>query len=190
MTSAMEWQDEIDKANVALMGLSDKTKDETVSSSRAVKGQTKIPPSTHENEHMIGLEKNCMSCAYTQNNEATLKAFKMACLAYQPSAVTYEQTEYSRQDLIKAKQILMRYCLDELRHLDLGTIDSVVANRLSEQPVDPKHVPPLPPTDNLQQSSIYSVVQSKQETTVVPRLDLYSARRKNSLLAEEPAQLK
>ena len=27
MTSAMEWQDEIDKTNVALMGLSDSTKD-------------------------------------------------------------------------------------------------------------------------------------------------------------------
>lgn len=106
----MEWQDEIDKASVALMGVTD-TKEvrggastaaaggETVVSSprsRTVKGQTKIPPSIQDCEHVIGLEKNCMSCAYTQNNEATLKAFKMACLSYQPSAVTYEQVEYSR----------------------------------------------------------------------------------------------
>jgi len=42
--------------------------------------------------HIIGLEKNCMSCAYTQNNEATLKAFKMACLTYKPSPVAFENT--------------------------------------------------------------------------------------------------
>jgi len=32
--------------------------------------------------HVIGLENNCLSHANTQNNEATLKAFKIACLNY------------------------------------------------------------------------------------------------------------
>jgi hypothetical protein len=54
-----------------------------------------------------------MSCAAnTQNNEATVKAFKMACLSYKPSAVRYEKTQYSRGELIQSKQVLMKYCLD------------------------------------------------------------------------------
>ena len=53
--------------------------------------------------HVVGLDKNCMSCANTQNNEATLKAFKIACLSYQPSKVMFERTDYSRVELIGAK---------------------------------------------------------------------------------------
>ena len=72
---------------------------------------------------MVGIDQNCLSCAYTENNEATLKAFKMACLTYNPSKVRFEQTKYTRVQLINAKEKLMKYCLNELKHLDLGNIE-------------------------------------------------------------------
>lgn len=102
-----------------------------------------------------------MSCANTQNNEATLKAFKIACLSYAPSLVKYEKTAYSRGELIKSKQALMRYCLDQLQHLDLGSIDHIEVSSTQKRNVhkiiNPKHVPTLPAVDNLLTSSIYSV---------------------------------
>ena len=52
-----------------------------------------------------------------------MKAFKMACLTYNPSKVRFEQTKYTRVQLINAKEKLMKYCLNELKHLDLGNIE-------------------------------------------------------------------
>jgi hypothetical protein len=51
-----------------------------------------------------------------------MKAFKMACLKYEPSGVQFENTTYSRKQLIEAKFGLMQFCLSQLKHLDLGNI--------------------------------------------------------------------
>lgn len=119
--------------------------------------------------NVVGLDKNCMSCANTQNNEATLKAFKIACLSYHPSKVQYERTDYSRAELIVAKQALMNHALGQLRHLDLGSTDHIGVS----SPINPKHVPRLPATtDNLMCSSIYSVEGSQANPIIVPRLNL------------------
>ena len=52
-----------------------------------------------------------------------MKAFKMACLQYKPSPVTFEESNYQRKELIEAKNVLLKYCLSQLKHLDLGVID-------------------------------------------------------------------
>ena len=52
-----------------------------------------------------------------------MKAFKMACLQYKPSPVNFEQQRYMRQELISAKNSLLKFCLSQLKHLDLGVID-------------------------------------------------------------------
>jgi hypothetical protein len=57
------------------------------------------------------------------HNETVLKAFKMACLNYEPSPVEFENNVYARGDLIKAKGDLLSYCLTQLKHLDLSLID-------------------------------------------------------------------
>lgn len=49
-----------------------------------------------------------------------MKAFKMACLTYEPSTVTFENRNYTREQLIDAKYSLMQYTLSQLKHLDLG----------------------------------------------------------------------
>lgn len=53
-----------------------------------------------------------------------MKAFKMACLQYKPSAVTFEGQSYGRQDLVSAKNYLLKFCLSQLKHLDLGVVES------------------------------------------------------------------
>lgn len=117
-----------------------------------------------------------MSCANTQNNEATLKAFKIACLSYAPSLVKYEKTAYARTELIQSKQVLMKYCLDQLKHLDLGSIDNIEVSQTKRNVhkiINPKHVPTLPVTDHLLCSSIYSVEGgSAAKPVVVPRLNM------------------
>lgn len=90
---------------------------------------------------MIGLDKNCLSHSNTQNNEATAKAFKLACLTYKPSEVVFDNAKYSRKELISSKQQLMSYCLSKMRHLDLGTISS---SALVNDDVNPRHIPVLP----------------------------------------------
>jgi hypothetical protein len=57
------------------------------------------------------------------NNEAVVKAFKMACLSYTPSDVPFEKTKYTRNELIESKNTLMQYCLSKLKHLDLSNIE-------------------------------------------------------------------
>ena len=51
-----------------------------------------------------------------------MKAFKMACLQYKPSPVLFEQSVYKRSELIAAKNNLLKYCLSQLKHLDLGVL--------------------------------------------------------------------
>ena len=73
---------------------------------------------------VVSIDHNCMTCAPSTVNELTVKAFKMACLQYQPSKVFFENCHYNRKDLIDAKEILLKYCLSQLTHLDLGILDS------------------------------------------------------------------
>ena len=72
---------------------------------------------------IIGLENNCFTCSKTENNREIIKAFKMACLTYTPGRVEFEKLTYSREELIAAKQLLMNYCLSQLRHLNLGDVE-------------------------------------------------------------------
>lgn len=166
ISACMELQDEEDRKSIMLMGGQPAEKKQI--------GATKLPtdhflapsdPTLHK-EPVVGLDRACMTCATTQNNEQTYRAFKLACLNYKPSQVRYEQAEYSRNELIEAKQMLMKYCLGQLKHLDLSSIDHI-------EPISPRHVPTLPKTDDLGQSSIYSERRSptrEKETTLVPRL--------------------
>ena len=73
--------------------------------------------------NVISIDKTCQTCALSNQNEAVMKAFKMACLQYEPSPVDFENSKYTRSELIEAKNILLKYCLSQLKHLDLGAID-------------------------------------------------------------------
>ena len=115
-----------------------------------------------------------------------MKAFKMACLQYEPSGVDFENSSYTRNELIDAKNILLKYCLSQLKHLDLGVIDQKLqqerldtawANMQALQEaedtdyaqLEPKNYPPYKekealeyPIDWLQADSIESARQNSQ----------------------------
>lgn len=73
--------------------------------------------------NIISMNKNCLTHSDGLHNETVMKAFKMACLNYEPSTVEFENNIYKRKDLIEAKSDLLKYCLSQLKHLDLSLID-------------------------------------------------------------------
>jgi hypothetical protein len=93
----MELQDEKDKHSVFLMGSTAYDHEQHQSAKLPINHFVK------NNKEVISLDTNCLSHTNTMNNEATVKAFKMACLSYRPSNVQFEKALYSRQDLIESK---------------------------------------------------------------------------------------
>jgi hypothetical protein len=82
----MESQDEKDKHSVFLMGSTAAEQDHEQRQSSKLP-LTHFTKSQQSNNAVISLDSNCLSHTNTMNNEATVKAFKMACLSYRPSQV-------------------------------------------------------------------------------------------------------
>lgn len=103
-------QDEADKQSVHLMGVG--SKEESAKASTSVPIETSLD---RENQvkptAVISLNRNCLTHSDAIHNETVIKAFKMACLNYAPSAVEFEHNLFTRTDLIKAKGDLLHYCL-------------------------------------------------------------------------------
>ena len=45
---------------------------------------------------VVALDTHCQTCSSSNHNELVMKAFKMACLQYNPGAVHFENHTYSR----------------------------------------------------------------------------------------------
>lgn len=56
---------------------------------------------------ILSLDKNCMTCEQAGHNELVMKAFKIACLKYEPSPVAFENAQYTREQLVDAKYGLL-----------------------------------------------------------------------------------
>lgn len=72
---------------------------------------------------VIGLNRNCLTHSDAVHNETVLKAFKMACLNYEPSPVEFEYVQYKRNELIQAMGDLIQFSLQSLKHLDTSLLD-------------------------------------------------------------------
>ncbi|CAI2379536.1 unnamed protein product [Moneuplotes crassus] len=106
--SCLDEQDELDRNSLALWGahqkqsakarnkdLDEKSLSEEVLDPSQVKTSLKNDPYGAYN--LVKLERECVSC--TNQSPIILSAFKMACLAYIPSKVRYNQKEYERKEL-------------------------------------------------------------------------------------------
>lgn len=80
-------QDESDRESIALMGYKE----------NKIKGVTKP---------IVAIDKQCLSC--TGQASVVITAFKIACLAYTPSVVTYKENVYSRKELLEAQEIILK----------------------------------------------------------------------------------
>ena len=87
---SLQYQDEIDRESIALIGYKD---------SKPSRGRT--TPNAM-NKTSISLDKQCISCS-GQVNMIT-SAFKLACLAYTPSLVTYHENIYPRMELLEMQK--------------------------------------------------------------------------------------
>lgn len=61
---------------------------------------------------IVSIEKSCITCAnkgQTLNSQIPqiMKLFKIACLSYNPSPVTFDNKSFSRNELIEAQGYLL-----------------------------------------------------------------------------------
>lgn len=80
---ALQGQDEQDRDSIFLMG-----------SKELKKGK------------IVSLDKRCLSCA--GQSSSVISAFKIACLAYEPSAVFFQDRRYSRKELLNVQRNIMK----------------------------------------------------------------------------------
>jgi hypothetical protein len=63
---------------------------------------------TGEMKSSMTIDKNCLSCLSSSGNQQeksrVLNAFKLACLSYSPSPVTFELEEHKRSDFLSLVQ--------------------------------------------------------------------------------------
>jgi 23S rRNA U2552 (ribose-2'-O)-methylase RlmE/FtsJ len=105
ITQALFAQDEEDRQSIALMGYK-----EGRDSSRA-KTRTGA---------VVTLDKQCISC--TNQTPVVLSAFKMACLAYAPTPISYMKQSLTRRELIEMQGQLLNSSWDKVSsHFKLDT---------------------------------------------------------------------
>lgn len=83
---ALSSQDEEDRDSIVLMGYKENIRDTMKSK-------------------IISIDKTCLSC--TSQSSVVLSAFKMACLQYQPSSVSYNRQPYNRKELLHIRGRLL-----------------------------------------------------------------------------------
>ena len=84
LVNHLQIQDEIDKQNISLMGVSENNSEDA--------------GGARQKNSIIELDKKCFSCCGFP--ASTLSAFKMACLAYNPSSITIDAKDYRREELL------------------------------------------------------------------------------------------
>lgn len=94
---ALSCQDEDDRQSIALMGYK-----ENRPQSRP--GSALKPP-------VMSVDKQCMSCAGQAS--VVLSAFKMACLAYTPSPISYRKAIFQRRELLEIQSRVLEAAWDE-----------------------------------------------------------------------------
>lgn len=83
ITVALQGQDENDRESIFLMGTRESKKVKTVT-----------------------LDKRCLSCA--GQSSSVISAFKIACLAYEPSLVHFQEKRFSRKELFAVQKNLLK----------------------------------------------------------------------------------
>lgn len=79
-----------------------------------------------KSQSVIQVNKNCMQCS--GNASFIKKAFKLACLSYQSSKVTFQNQEFTREELLFKRQ----KALDSASHLSIeGLHKAIETNELN-----------------------------------------------------------
>jgi hypothetical protein len=94
ISNSLMQQDELDRENIQLTGYRDATKTETT-------------------RQVVTMSTDCVSCS--GQSSGLVAAFKMACLSYSPSQLTYRHRKFTRQGLLQVQAGMLQGCWSELR---------------------------------------------------------------------------
>jgi len=129
--SALDHQDDLDRAKVALMGYKDNKPDQAPGSKgparpQSVQGMHDHGGRTPRGREMgdetrgpvVSVDQRCLSCS---GQAATVMAgFKVACLQYAPGPVMYQNRTFERKDLLDLRSQLLQQANEALQHGPLG----------------------------------------------------------------------
>jgi hypothetical protein len=134
--SALDYQDDLDRAKVALMGYKDTKPGDNPPGSKgparpaSVQGmhgesQRSARGKPHHHDHddgggrpVVSVDQRCISCS---GQAATVMAgFKVACLQYAPGPVNYQNRTFERKDLLSLRQSLLDQANEALTNGPLG----------------------------------------------------------------------
>jgi chromosome segregation ATPase len=111
LSSALAWQDNMDRKRVALFGLrGDKRSEKLPQIDSGVKSMnTPRRPDlkvADQDQEIMSLDQRCLSC--NSNRNMALAGFKIACLQYNPTPVEYQKNSYSREELLRLQTDLLK----------------------------------------------------------------------------------
>lgn len=129
-SSALDLQDDSDRAKVALIGYRDNSKQigemghggsgersgsrgagqKTSSGQKASKTQG----GNSASGPVVSVDHRCLSCS--GQAQSVLSGFKMACLQYAPGPVTFAKKNFVRSDLLDVREKLLDQARDALQH--------------------------------------------------------------------------
>jgi hypothetical protein len=103
MQCAFNLQDTADREHMFLLGLQDEGgPKESLGAQTPPKPKGQLiqgsPRRPKKAQQIVNVDQRCLSCSGQAPN--VLSAFKMACLQYNPSPVTFEETELNRLDIL------------------------------------------------------------------------------------------
>ena len=98
------------------IGLALCTQDEEDRESIALMGYKEAQSPTSEKPPVVSLDKTCLSC--TGQSSIVISAFKMACLAYAPTPLTYRSATFQRKELLDIQRRVLESAWTKANALD------------------------------------------------------------------------
>jgi hypothetical protein len=101
MFNTLAQQDEVDRESIALIGYKEGKDAREVKDYRECRECKNRPVKA-----VVSIDKQCLSC--TGQASVVINAFKIACLAYAPSSITYKECLFTRKELLEAQGLLLK----------------------------------------------------------------------------------
>lgn len=115
LSTMIEVQEEKDKSSISLIGAREAPlakRNDPLATEKSVFSSTQqsIMQSELKKNQVVSIDSHCVNCH--NNPEAAdrqfiLQQFKMACLQYKPSTISYKEKVYDRDDILRLKQIMI-----------------------------------------------------------------------------------
>lgn len=131
--SALDIQDDQDRAKIALMGYKDETVDKRGGSKTRKNRASSPPPAEGDGQTVLNVDERCLSCC--GKAQTVLSGFKMACLQYSPAPVLFARTTYNRSDLLSLREKMLAQVNESLEHGPVSFEKSEIFGQANSAPI-------------------------------------------------------